>query len=207
MLHEEKRRLRRDWHRLRTSESKRLLNTETQEQNQLLNNNKNHCIQTFLQGVTPAQSTDYSLWKATKEITQVKKSSPSLRTSQGTWARSNAVKAHAFDEHLAKVFQPHPSGNEPEEALTQLLEIPYQLEPPINRFKRAEVQEVINSLNPKKLSSIVKINRLIPNHQFGFRQRHSTIEKTHRVVRKINVALENKQHLHTVENVLESEGS
>jgi hypothetical protein len=29
---------------------------------------------------------------------------------------------------------------------------PYQLEPPINRLKRVEVQEVINSLNPKKLS-------------------------------------------------------
>jgi hypothetical protein len=35
----------------------------------------------------------------------------------------------------------------------QLLETPYQLEPPFNRLKRAEVQEVINSLNPKKSSS------------------------------------------------------
>jgi hypothetical protein len=44
--------------------------------------------------------------------------------------------------------------NEPkeEEALIQLLETPYQLEPPINRLKRAEIQEVINSLNPKESS-------------------------------------------------------
>jgi hypothetical protein len=28
----------------------------------------------------------------------------------------------------------------------------YQLKPPINRLKRAEAQEVINSLNPKKSS-------------------------------------------------------
>jgi hypothetical protein len=41
---EEKRRLRRGWHRLRTPESKRLLNTATQKLNQLLNNNKNDCI-------------------------------------------------------------------------------------------------------------------------------------------------------------------
>jgi hypothetical protein len=34
----------------------------------------------------------------------------------------------------------------------QLLEAPCQLEPPISRLKRAEVQEVINSLNPKKSS-------------------------------------------------------
>jgi hypothetical protein len=59
-------------------------------------------------------------------------------------------KSTLFAERLAKVFQPHPSENEPEEALTQLLETPYQLEPPINRLKTAEVQEVIISLNPKK---------------------------------------------------------
>jgi hypothetical protein len=55
--------------------------------------------------------------------------------------------------NTANVFQPHPSENQPqeEEALMQLLETPYQLEPPINRLKRAEVQEVINRLNPKKL--------------------------------------------------------
>jgi hypothetical protein len=73
-------------------------------------------------------STDYSLWKATKKIKQVKKLSPPLRTSQGTWARSIVEKAHAFAEYLANVFQPHPSENEPkEEALTRLLETPYQL--------------------------------------------------------------------------------
>jgi hypothetical protein len=94
------------------------------------------------------------LWKATKKIKQVKRPSPPQRTSQGTWARSDVEKAHAFAEHLAKVIQPHPSKNqlEEEEALMHLLEIPYQLEPPINRPKRAEVQEVINSLNPKKSS-------------------------------------------------------
>jgi hypothetical protein len=80
--------------------------------------------------------------------------SPSLKTSQGSWTRSNVEKAHAFAEHSANVFQPHPSKNEPEreEALIQLLKTPFQLEPPINRLNRAEVQEVINSPNPKKLS-------------------------------------------------------
>jgi hypothetical protein len=38
-----------------------------------------------------------------------------------------------------------------EEAHTHLLETPYQLEPPINRLKRTEVQE-INSL--KKITSL-----------------------------------------------------
>jgi hypothetical protein len=58
---------------------------------------------------------------------KTKKTSPPLRTSQGSWARSNVKKAHAFAEHLAEVFQPHPSENEPEEeeALIQLLETLY----------------------------------------------------------------------------------
>jgi hypothetical protein len=53
-----------------------------------------------------------------------------------------------------KSFQPHPSENEPEEeeALIHLLGTPYQLEPPISHLKRAEVQEPIKSLNPKKSS-------------------------------------------------------
>jgi hypothetical protein len=53
-------------------------------------------------------------------------------------------------EHLANVFQTHPSENEPEEEETRihLLETPYQLEAPISRLKRAEVQEVFKSFNP-----------------------------------------------------------
>jgi retron-type reverse transcriptase len=37
-------------------------------------------------------------------------------------------------------------------------------------------------------------NRLIPNHQFGFRQRHSAIDQTHRISQRMNEALENKQY-------------
>jgi hypothetical protein len=55
--------------------------------------------------------------------------------------RSNVEKVHAFAKHLADVFQPHLSENEPEEddTLTQLLEAPYQFELLIKCFKRAEV--------------------------------------------------------------------
>jgi hypothetical protein len=97
----------------------------TEELKELLNNNKNDCIKTFLQGLTPTDSTDYYLWRGTKKITQVKKPPP-LRISQGTWVRSNIEKAHAFAKHLANVFQLHPSENylEEEEALKQLLGTP-----------------------------------------------------------------------------------
>jgi hypothetical protein len=41
---------------------------------------------------------------------------------------------------------------------------------------------------------MVENNRLISNHQFGFRQRHSAIEQTYRIIRRIDEALENKQY-------------
>jgi putative salt-induced outer membrane protein YdiY len=97
---------------------------------QYRNSNSSSITTKFLQGLTSTESTDYSLWKTTKKIKQAKKPS-SLRTSQGTWARSSVEKACAFTEHLAKVFQLHRSENESEEkeALIQLLETPYQLGP------------------------------------------------------------------------------
>jgi hypothetical protein len=45
----------------------------------------------------------------------------------------------------------------------------------------------------KMLLGMFENNRLIPNHYFGFRQRHSTIEETRGIVQRINEALENKQ--------------
>jgi hypothetical protein len=41
---------------------------------------------------------------------------------------------------------------------------------------------------------MVEYNGFIPNHKFGFRQRHSTMEQMHQIVQKINEALENKQY-------------
>jgi hypothetical protein len=49
----------------------------------------------------------------------------------------------------------------------------------------------------RRLLPMVENNGLIPNHQFGFRQRHSTREQTHQIVQKINEALENKQYCST----------
>jgi hypothetical protein len=41
---------------------------------------------------------------------------------------------------------------------------------------------------------VEKNQLLIPNHQFGFRKRHSTTEQTHRIVQRTNEALERKQY-------------
>jgi hypothetical protein len=55
--------------------------------------------------------------------------------------------------------------------------------------------ELVYSQAPlKKLLLIVKHDGLITNHQFGFSQRHSTIEQIHRILLRINKALENMRH-------------
>jgi hypothetical protein len=51
-----------------------------------------------------------------------------MRTSQGTWARSNIEKAHTSGEHLANVFQLRPLENQPEEEAALM----YLLRPPTN---------------------------------------------------------------------------
>jgi hypothetical protein len=56
------------------------------------------------------------------------------------------------------------------------------------------VSKAFEKILLKSLLPVVENNRLIPNHQFGFRQRHSTREQTHRIVQKINEALESKQY-------------
>jgi hypothetical protein len=148
----EKRKLRRDWQRLRTPESKRLLNAATRDLKQRLRQFRNDRVQHFLQGLQPTASTDYSLWKATRHLKHVTLPSPPLRTPLNTWVSSPLDKAQAFATHLAAVFQPHPSFNPPggDDPIEHLLASPYQLEPPAPPISRTEVQTLITSLNPKK---------------------------------------------------------
>jgi hypothetical protein len=123
-----KRRLRKSWHRLRTLQSKRLLNTATQELIQLFANNKTDCIQTFLQGLTPTESTER---RRPREWTSQEPFFTALDITRNL-SKKQRRKKHAFAEHLANVFQPHSSENAPEEeeeARIQFLETPYQLEP------------------------------------------------------------------------------
>jgi hypothetical protein len=44
------------------------------------------------------------------------------------------------------------------------------------------VSKVSEKLLSRRLLPMIENNGLIPNHQFGFRQRHSTIEQTHQIV-------------------------
>jgi hypothetical protein len=70
---EEARRVRREWRRLPTAASKRVLNAATQELKELLHDNTNDSNQTFMQGLTPTESTGWLFfWKAIKKFKYVK---------------------------------------------------------------------------------------------------------------------------------------
>ena len=44
------------------------------------------------------------------------------------------------------------------------------------------------------IKPIIEIKKLIPDHQFGFRNKHFTIEQMHRLINEIIIALESKQY-------------
>jgi hypothetical protein len=46
----------------------------------------------------------------------------------------------------------------------------------------------------KRLSPILEENRILSDHQFGFLQKHSTIEKEHRIAEIIRGTLEKEQY-------------
>lgn len=39
----------------------------------------------------------------------------------------------------------------------------------------------------------VNIEKIIPTHQFGFREQHSTVQKSHRIVNKLFKSFEEKK--------------
>lgn len=56
------------------------------------------------------------------------------------------------------------------------------------------LSKVFEKLFVKRLKPILENRRIIPNHQFGFRQMHATTEQIHRVVNLINNTLEEKKY-------------
>jgi len=105
----EKRKARKRWQLTKAPQDKQNYNKLAKELENVLHNLKNEGIQGYLKGPTPTEVTDYSLWKATRELKRPQHHTPPVRINQNTWARTDKQKATAFAEHLASVFQPFPS--------------------------------------------------------------------------------------------------
>ena len=68
----------------------------------------------------------------------------------------------------------------------------------ISSYRPISLLPILSKLMEKlflsKLQPLLTTNDLVPNHQFGFRAKHSTIEQVHRVYNILRNALENKQY-------------
>lgn len=276
-LHE-KRKLRKTWMTTKAPQDKARFNKAVRDLKELLLKEKNQAIQNYLEGLTPTEATEYSLWKATAKLKKNQEHIPPIRMSNGTWARTDKQKADVFAERLVEVFQPFPSEipQAEEEVITSVLEQPHQMALPIKAIKLSEVKSMISrNLDPKKapgydlitgavikqlpekaimlithiFNSILRTGNfpsqwkvaqvililkpgkpaeeassyrpisllpmlsklfeklflkrlkpqleglnIIPEHQFGFREQHATIEQVHRVVEQINNTFESKKY-------------
>lgn len=274
----EKRRLRRIWQRNRYPQDKIRYDKASRGLKNLIKYLKNKSFSEHLESLTNTADTEYSLWKATRNLEQRKEQIPPIRQPNGTWARTDSEKAHAFAQHLEKVFQPNPSqlSQTEEENINEELTAAFQMSPLPELFTVTEVHKMIqNNLHPNKapgyelitgklikelpkkgvvfltiifnavlrlgyfpaqwkvalvililkpgkspndvssyrpisllpilskllekllltkISPIIESSDLLPDHQFGFRHRHSTIEQVHRVVDTINQAFEDRSY-------------
>lgn len=64
----EKRQARKKWHQTRAPQDKKTLNNLTQQLKREIQQLKNESINTYLKKLTNDKSSDYSLWKATKNL-------------------------------------------------------------------------------------------------------------------------------------------
>ena len=55
------------------------------------------------------------------------------------------------------------------------------------------ISKIFERLLLNRLEPLIKSSSVIPNHQFGFRKGHSTIDQIHRITNEIENALETKQ--------------
>jgi hypothetical protein len=50
----------------------------------------------------------------------------------------------------------------------------------------------------KRFEEAMPLNKLIPNHQFGFRRKYSTIQQCHQIINKIKTSLEGSEYCASV---------
>lgn len=60
------------------------------------------------------------------------------------------------------------------------------------------ISKVFEKLFTSKIKEFLEGNQLIPAHQFGFREKHSTIEQVHRIVNNIKSDLDSKKYCSAV---------
>ncbi|KOB71875.1 Uncharacterized protein OBRU01_13036 [Operophtera brumata] len=76
--------------------TKKALNKAIVELKELIHNAKNATLTLHLESLTATKSTNYSLWKATSNFNQPKRTRPPLRLADAKWARTAQQRAEVF---------------------------------------------------------------------------------------------------------------
>ena len=84
---------------------------------------------------------------------------------------------------LAQIKMLHKPGKDPHQTASYR---PISLLPVFSK--------ILEKIMYYRIKTIIEIKKLISEHQFGFRNKHSTIEHMHRLINEIIVALENKEY-------------
>ena len=101
-----KRKLRKRWQQFRDPQLKKALNKAAKDLKSALSEIENREISKYLEDLSSSESSNFSLWKATRKTHQQTTHSAAIKMRNGEWARSNTEIANTFSEHLAEVFQP-----------------------------------------------------------------------------------------------------
>lgn len=274
-----KRKLRKLWQQTKNRQIKTAFNKAAKELKALMIQIENEKVAKYLENLSPTKATQYSLWKATKNIHPQTNHCSAIKMTDGNWARDDREIANAFALHLSNVFKPFPkhpqiSTSDDERIINSIIR-PQLTLPAIAIITKAEVTAIIKSLNGGKapgfdlitgkilkelpdnglrviteifnaifrlqyfplqwklaqvivilkpgkpayetssyrpisllpilskvleiliqkiLMPIVDATKVIPDHQFGFRKHHSTIEQCNRVYSYAREAMEKKQY-------------
>jgi len=82
------------------------LNCITKDLRRTILDIKQQSIEAYVQELTDDdESTDHSLWKATKRLKRPRMNIPPLRKQDRTWAKDEKEKADVFAEHLLDIMQ------------------------------------------------------------------------------------------------------
>jgi hypothetical protein len=152
MVHISFLRKRKRWQTTRSPQDKAAFNKAVNELKQLLYEEKQQAIQSYLASLTATNATDYSFRKATKRLKQSQPTVPSLRTVGGEWAKSDMQKANLLAKHFEAVFQPYTSEMPAAEDHQILHALASPGLPPttVTPFKITEVRNALNKLRPTK---------------------------------------------------------
>ena len=74
----------------------------------MLSKIENEEVETYLQNLSATDTSDYSLWKATKSMYRQTLFSTAIKTKEESWAKSELERANEFANHLGERFKPFP---------------------------------------------------------------------------------------------------